>query len=116
MAYVRIRDDTLWASHIEGDAQLKTHIQSLRQGAVIELEVDGIVGSWEKMRDGRDGRPTPGIKPIGAMQRVWKQFQERRGELIELRSVQTADRYLASLGEVLSEWDSPEDDEAYHDL
>jgi hypothetical protein len=45
MAYTTIRDDTLWANQIEGGAALKERIQSLRPGEVIELEVDGIVGS-----------------------------------------------------------------------
>ena len=45
MAYVEIRDDTIWANHIEGGKVLKDRIISLAPGEVIELEVDGIVGS-----------------------------------------------------------------------
>ena len=47
MGYVKIRDDLLWAKQIEGDNVLKLHIASLPAGAMIDLEVDGIVGHWE---------------------------------------------------------------------
>jgi hypothetical protein len=115
MAYVQIRDDTMWAKHIEGGKALKDRILSLTAGEVIDLEVDGIVGRWEKMRDGNDSA-TPGIKPIGPMKDIWKKFQSRRGEVVEVREVRTADSYLSSLSSTMSEWDSPEDEEAFRDL
>jgi hypothetical protein len=116
MAYVEIRDDTMWAKQIEGAKGLKERIVTLTPGEVIELEVDGIVGRWEKMRNGKDGRPTPGIKPIGPMKQIWKRFQSRRGEVVEVREVKTADAYLAALSETLTEWNSKEDEEAFRDL
>ena len=39
MAFVEIRDDTIWANHIEGGKLLKDRIISLAPGEVIELEV-----------------------------------------------------------------------------
>jgi len=116
MAQVEIRDDTIWAKHIEGGKVLKDRITSLAPGEVIELEVDGIVGGWEKTRIGKDGRPQQSIKPIGKMKTVWKRFQSRRGEVVEVREVRTADAYLSALSETLSEWTSPEDEEAFRDL
>ena len=116
MAYVEIRDDTMWVKQIEGGRALKERIGSLVAGEVIELEVDGIVGSWEKMRSGKDGRPTMGIKPIGPMKEIWKRFQSRRGEVVEVREVKTADAYLAALSDTMTEWNSPEDEEAFRDL
>jgi hypothetical protein len=116
MAYVEICDDAMWASQIEGGKALKDRILSLAPGEVIELEVDGIVGRWERMRNGTDGRPTKGIKPIGPMKEVWKRLQSRRGEVVEIREVRTADAYLAALSNTLSEWNSPEDEEAFGDL
>ena len=80
MAYVEIRDDTIWANHIEGGKILKDRIISLAPGEVIELQVDGIVGAWEKTRIGKDGRPQQSIKPIGNMKTIWKSFQARRHE------------------------------------
>jgi hypothetical protein len=116
MAYVEIRDDTIWANHIEGGKVLKDRVLSLAPGEVIELEVDGIVGSWEKTRVGRDGRPQQSIKPIGNMKKIWKRFQSRRHEVVEVREVRTADAYLTALSSTLSEWNSPEDEEAFRDL
>jgi hypothetical protein len=116
MAFIEIRDDSIWLNHIEGGKVLKDRIMSLAAGEIIELEVDGIVGAWEKMRDGKDGRSTLGIKPIGPMKTIWKRLQKRRGEVIEVREVRTADAYLEALGGTLSEWNSPEDEEAFRDL
>ena len=115
MAYVEIRDDTLWATHIEGGKVLKDRIVSLAPGETIELEVDEIVGSWEKTRIGKDGRAQQSIKPIGNMKTVWKRFQARRGEVVEVPEVKTADAYLGHF-DTLSEWNSPEDEEAFGDL
>jgi hypothetical protein len=116
VAYVAIRDDTIWTKHIEGGKALKERILSLRPGDVIELEVDGIVGRWEKTRLGKDGRAQQSIKPIGSMKQVWKRFQARRSKVIEIREVRTADAFLAALSDTLSEWNSPEDEEAFRDL
>ena len=116
MAYVEIRDDTIWVNHIEGGKALKDRIAALAPGDVIELEVDGIVGSWEKTRIGKDGRAQQSIKPIGNMKKVWKRFQARRREVVPVREVRTADAYLAALGNTLSEWNSPEDEEAFRAL
>ena len=116
MAYVEIRDDTIWANHIEGGKALKDRIISLAPGEVIELETDGIVGAWEKTRIGKDGRPQQSIKPVGNMKPIWKSFQARRHERIEIREVRTADAYLAALSGSMTEWNSPEDEEAFRDL
>ena len=116
MGYVKIRDDLLWAKQIEGDNALKEHIASLPDGAMIDLEVDGIVGHWEKAKTGKDGRPTQAVKPVGPMREIWKRFQARRGELVPIRATRTADRYLAALSDSMTEWNSPEDEEAFRDL
>lgn len=116
MAYVKIRDDSLWASHIEGDNVLRERILKLPAGASIDLEVDGIAGQWEKAKTGKDGRPTTAIKPVGPMREIWKRFQARRGEIVAIRETRTADSYLKALSGTLSEWNSPEDDEAFRDL
>ena len=106
----------MWAKQIEGGKALKDRIFTLAPGEVIELEVDGIVGKWEKMRKGRDGRPTMGIKPIGPMKEIWKRLQSRRGDVVEVREVRTADEYLSVLSNTMTEWNSPEDEEAFRDL
>lgn len=116
MGYVKITDNSIWAKQIEGAEALKNRILSLSPGELIELEIKGIVGQWEKMRDGKDGRATKGLKPVGPMKEVWKRFQAQRGKLVQVREVRTADAYLEALSETLSEWNSPEDQEAFRDL
>jgi hypothetical protein len=115
MAYLQIRDDAIWIKQIDGDEGLRKRILAMPQGNVIELEVDGVPGQWEKMRDGRDGRTTHGLKPIGPMREIWRKMQTNRGSVVPIRAV-VADSYLESLRPLLSEWDSPEDDEAFRDL
>ncbi len=116
MGYIKINDDLLWAKQIEGDNALRDRILNLPPGAVIDLEVDGIVGHWEKARMGRDGRPTDAVKPVGPMREIWKSLQVRRGTIVAVRETRTADSYLKALSGTLTEWDSPEDDEAFRDL
>lgn len=116
MGKVVIKDDSIWLKHIEGDLRLVTRLQRLHEHEVVELEVNGVVGRWQRMKAGKDGRPTQGIKPIDAMRKVWTQMQEERGKIVDIREVRTADSYLMALTPLMSEWDSPEDEEAFHDL
>lgn len=116
MGYLKIGDDLLWAKQIEGDNELRNQIVNLPPGATIDLEVDGIVGHWEKAKIGKDGRPTAAIKPIGPMREIWKRFQARRGEIVKVRETRTADSYLKAISETLTEWNSPADEEAFRDL
>ena len=117
MGQIKISDSNIWATQIEDDPALKERILNLAPGAVIELEVGGVAGRWAKANTGKDGRPTKAIKPVGTMKEVWKDFFEsRRGVFVTIRQTQLADSYLAALRGTLSEWDSPEDDEAFRDL
>jgi hypothetical protein len=36
--------------------------------------------------------------------------------LVPIRATRTADSYLAALSDVMTEWNSPADDEAFRDL
>lgn len=117
MTSVEIRDNNLWVKHIHGGARLRDRILSLKPGELIELEVAGVVGAWEKARLGKDGRAQDAIKPVGNMKKVWDRFQSRRGEIVEIREVRTADTYLSAVSDLLAdEWTSPEDEEAFRDL
>lgn len=116
MGYVRVKDDLIWASHIEGDNALRDRLLTLPAGTSIDLEVDGIVGQWEKARTGKDGRKTAAVKPVGPMKDIWSRYQQRRGDIVSVRETRTADSFLAALNGTLSEWNSPEDDEAFRDL
>lgn len=84
MSLVEIRDYALWAAHIHGDEELKNQLLKMKAGELIELEVDGQRGIWSKMSDGKDGRPTPGIKGIGEAKRHWHSLQDNRGKLVPI--------------------------------
>ena len=85
MSLVEVRDHVLWAEHIHGNDPLKTEITELSAGCLIELEIDGFLGTWEKMADGKDGRPTFGIKPRGTAQTRWHELQARRGACVTIQ-------------------------------
>jgi hypothetical protein len=116
MGKVVIADNSIWLKHIEQDKPLRDRLKALKAGETIDLEVAGIVGRWERMQDGKDGRPTEGLKPIESMKQVWTQMQRERGRVVEVRPVLSADSYLAALSDTLDEWNSPEDEEAFRDL
>lgn len=80
---VEVRDHVLWVRHIAGGAELKTWLEQIPAGASIRLIVDGVAGDWRKMDDGKDGRPTPGFKPVTEPGRSrWYDLQDRRGALV----------------------------------
>jgi len=90
MAKTPVRDVVIWAKHIHGDGELLATLEALRGGETIDLIVDGVRGVWRKMSDGKDGRRTRGIRPIGAAQTVWKQlYASRRGEVVDVELDQT---------------------------
>lgn len=84
MSYVEIRDHALWLKHIHGNEELKTTLQKLGAGELIELEIDGFRGMWKKMDNGKDGRRTQGIKALGKGREHWHNLQSRRGDLVSI--------------------------------
>lgn len=89
MATTTVSDYVIWTKHIHGDAELVSRVHTLWAGATLQLEVDGVRGVWRKMNDGADGRPTPGIRPIGSAQAVWRSlFKQRRGEAVTIRAIE----------------------------
>jgi hypothetical protein len=84
VSIVEVRDHALWAKHIHGNERLKEKIIGLSQGDLIELVVDGWAGYWKKMDDGKDGRPTPGIKALGTAQKKWHELNDQRGSVVTI--------------------------------
>jgi hypothetical protein len=111
-----IRDTTIWFRHVK-DAKLRQRLENLADDDTIHLVADGVVGRWARMKRGRDGRATPGIRPDGEMKNIWNNwFKTRRGEEIVIQEVLLADDYLKEASVLFSEWSSPEDEEAFRDL
>ena len=119
MGHMIISDHSIWLKHIEGDTKIASRVTNLPPNAPITLQIDGKPVLFRKMRNGVDGRPTHGIRPDDAFKDYWNRlYQERRGQRVEiaLDEIPAADPYLASISSLLSEWDSPEDNEAYNGL
>lgn len=84
-ARTEVRDYVIWSKHLHGDPALQTRIEALAPAEVLDLEVDGVRGSWRKMDQGRDGRPTPGIRPLGSAQDFWRDlYRSRRGDVVSV--------------------------------
>lgn len=119
MATMVIRDDVIWAKHLSGDQELVRRIAALPEERPMVLLVEGTPVRFLKMKNGKDGRPTNGLKPDPASKPIWSAMQERRGQVVDVRlqdSASSSDPYLASLSGLLAEWDSLEDAEAYDGL
>jgi hypothetical protein len=85
MATTTISDYVIWTKHIHGDATLTDRLVRLSAGETIGLRVDGVAGTWRKMDDGKDGRPTPGLRPLGRTRTFWSAlFKSRRGDSVSL--------------------------------
>lgn len=122
MATMIIRDDALWARHIEGDPEIERRIRALAPDDPIVLKIEGRPMRFRKMRDSgprpTDWLMTDGLLPDPASSPEWRALQKRRGGMVtvELEHGAAADPYLLSLAATLTEWNSPDDAAAYDGL
>ena len=85
MATTTVSDYVIWTKHLHDDPVFAARVSAMRAGETIELDVDGVGGTWRKMDDGKDGRATPGLRPIGTAQDAWSDlFKHRRGQVVRL--------------------------------
>lgn len=78
MATVEVKDRVLWTKHIHGDARLRGTIEALAAESTIELNVDGQVGLWRKMKaNALTNAATPGLQPIGNAKILWGELFKR---------------------------------------
>lgn len=111
-----IKDSVIWFRDIRS-AGLRARLEALRAEDEVTLVVDDVIGTWRRMKDGSDGRPTFGIKPVGPMKSVWMDwFQNRRGQAVSLRLARDADEYLRAASSLFPEWSSEADEAAFSDL
>ena len=84
MAQTAVKGPVIWAKHIHGE-DVQARVLALKGGEAIELVVDGRRGPWVRMKEGADGRPTPGIRPVGRAREAWSALcAGRRGELVQV--------------------------------
>jgi hypothetical protein len=85
---VEIADYVLWPKHIHGNEQLKQSLLTLKGEQLVELEVDGVRGLWTRMAQGKNPRPTEGLKALGKARDHWHTlFRDRKGDLVEISLV-----------------------------
>jgi hypothetical protein len=109
-------DDAIWFKHIHADSDTLALLHQVSPGAKLKIEIEGVRGDWQRMADGKDGRPTLGLKPVGMTVEFWKRMKSRRGEHLRFRIVDPRDSYLSAIQSTLTEWESEEDERAFNDL
>ena len=109
-------DDVIWFKYVDADSNTIALLRQLPASTRLKLEIEGYRGDWERMSDGKDGRPTEGLRPVGKTKEFWKTMKPKRGTHLDFRVVDPRDSYLESLQKTLSEWDSAEDEKAFNDL
>ena len=85
MGSVTVSDVAIWAKHVHGDPAIAEFILGMDAGQTLRLKIDGVAGAWCRMADGKDGRPTLGLRPLGAARDHWhKLYRERRKDLVQI--------------------------------
>jgi hypothetical protein len=116
MATFLNNDDAIWLKNVNADANALALLRQVPAGTALKLEIEGVTGDWMRMADGKDGRPTLGLKPVGETLAFWKTMKNRRGEYLAFKIVDPKDAYLSDVQKTLSEWESEEDEDAFNDL
>jgi hypothetical protein len=109
-------DDAIWLKNVHADPGTVDFLRQIRAGTKLKIEIEGMRGDWERMADGKDGRPTLGLKPVGKTVAFWKMMKPRRGEYLEFHILDPRDSYLSDIQATLGEWDSEDDERAFRDL
>lgn len=116
MERLEITDVAIWFKHVHAK-DLLSKLQSLAPEDEIVLSVDRVVGRWQRLRTGKDGRPVHAIRPVGPMKAVWNTwYKSRKGQRVDIHAVQLADEFLSATADLMSEWSSEEDESAFRDL
>ncbi len=113
---VQVTDNSMWPKHINS-AEMAAYLGKLAPEQEVTLETGGVIGRWQRMRNGSDGRETLGLRPIGAMKEIWNEwYRLEKGKRVSIRLVNTVDEHLAASSVLFSEWLGDEDEEAFRDL
>jgi hypothetical protein len=86
VSVVEARDYVLGVKHIRCNQPLRDEVLAFEAGALITLNVDGMLGIRVKMDDNTSGEPTPGLKALENAREHWHRlFREQRGSVVEIR-------------------------------
>jgi hypothetical protein len=80
-----VNDYVIWTRNLHGDQALVERLKSLKAGETVALKIEGKRGLWRKMDNGKDGRPTLGLRPLGEAQQFWRSlYKHNRGKTVAL--------------------------------
>ena len=92
-------------SEIAADAGLCERLLALAIGDGITLEVGGVRGRWERVRDASG---SDALRPIGDMRAAWARMCVGGQPMVAIIEPQAEDPSLATFGLRLHLWDTPE--------
>ena len=78
MSFAEVRDYALWEDHLYGNQHLQEKIAALEDGDQIEIEVDGVRGTWTRITGSDNGRPRAGITASGDALRHWLSLRDEK--------------------------------------
>ena len=78
MSFAEVRDYAMWIDQLYGNPELKSRITAMADGEEIQLEIDGVRGTWSRVTGTRDGAPRAGVKPSGDAMRHWLALRDEK--------------------------------------
>jgi hypothetical protein len=90
MGTVRITDVMIWAKQIEGDDELVALINCMEPHLLIELEINGFKGFWQKTNQNPEHQTGHALKPRDCVKQYWKILRSQGQKTAEIRQVKPA--------------------------
>lgn len=89
MSTIKIADICLWPAHIDGNPELRERLISLADGELVVLKIGKTSGTFRKMVQGKNPRPTSGLKLACDATRAWwtVMFSEQKDARLPIREV-----------------------------
>ena len=86
MSVVTVEDVCLWTKHIDGNQALSESLRVLEDNQLVVLNVDGVKSVWRKMAQGKNPKPTDGLKPACDLCSRWWQdiYHSRKGDKVTI--------------------------------
>jgi hypothetical protein len=100
MGKVKVLDDLILLDRIEQDEPLKLRLRGLSSGTGIDLDVDGIVGRWERTVIEIDGQWQDALRAAGRV------YPSPAAPPVDVR-VAAGNSHLATFGQRQLLWDIP---------